>query len=376
MTNIYGLEVGESLDNMTDIPVIKVQDPTMPISGVDSNSLIYRYTPDPNTPNIKWNGKEISEAQPAETGLFAQDGYVRLNQGDVVTYTNTFGQTVKIEATSYIPDFKLQANKFSVGNISTRRPSADFSISIEGENKPTYLAFTDLDYSDNVGIKKDDISNIVVKEDTKITYTEKDGYLFFHGLQGSNRTTKQDQSVWISLLLKSAKTSVKVLTGNSTLIEIEKTILFPEGEDIAIGSVTVKYITDDGKVLEDTADVVRNVHVDTPYDTEEKVFDGYEFLRMDGASAPADGVVTEGEKHVIYVYTVTKPVDPQEPPKPAVPQDPPKGPEKPIIPDLKNPVINNHTSPITGDSSNILFYSYMTLIAGGLVILTKKRKED
>ncbi len=68
------------------------------------------------------------------------------------------------------------------------------------------------------------------------------------------------------------------------------------------GNVDVKYITTDGKVLEDVTSVKENAPVGEDYTTEEKTFDGYHFVGMDKTSDPATGVVAEGTKHVVYVY--------------------------------------------------------------------------
>ncbi|MGK4015935.1 MucBP domain-containing protein, partial [Ligilactobacillus salivarius] len=68
------------------------------------------------------------------------------------------------------------------------------------------------------------------------------------------------------------------------------------------GSVDVKYITTDGKVLEDVTSVKDNAPVGEDYTTKEKPFDGYHFVGMDKTSDPATGVVAESTKHVIYVY--------------------------------------------------------------------------
>ena len=68
------------------------------------------------------------------------------------------------------------------------------------------------------------------------------------------------------------------------------------------GSVDVKYVTTDGKVLEDVTKVKDNVPVGEAYTTEEKSFDGYHFVGMDKTSDSANGKVTEGDKHVVYVY--------------------------------------------------------------------------
>ncbi|MBZ4026004.1 MucBP domain-containing protein, partial [Ligilactobacillus salivarius] len=76
----------------------------------------------------------------------------------------------------------------------------------------------------------------------------------------------------------------------------------PEAPVEKKGNVDVKYITKDGKVLEDVTSVKDNALVGEDYTTEEKTFDGYHFVGMDKTSDPATGVVAEGTKHVIYVY--------------------------------------------------------------------------
>ncbi|WP_302047648.1 MucBP domain-containing protein, partial [Ligilactobacillus agilis] len=70
------------------------------------------------------------------------------------------------------------------------------------------------------------------------------------------------------------------------------------------GSVTVTYVDKDGNPLpggEETT-VKHDVPVGEDYTTEEKDFPGYHFVGMDKTSDPANGKVTEGTKHVIYVY--------------------------------------------------------------------------
>ena len=72
--------------------------------------------------------------------------------------------------------------------------------------------------------------------------------------------------------------------------------------EVKKGSVDVKYVTTDGKVLEDVTKVKDNAPVGEAYTTEEKSFDGYHFVGMDRISDSANGKVTEGDKHVVYVY--------------------------------------------------------------------------
>ena len=49
-----------------------------------------------------------------------------------------------------------------------------------------------------------------------------------------------------------------------------------------------------------------NAPVGEDYTTEEKAFDGYHFVGMSKDSDPATGVVSEGSKHVVYVYEKVK----------------------------------------------------------------------
>ena len=70
------------------------------------------------------------------------------------------------------------------------------------------------------------------------------------------------------------------------------------------GSVTVTYVDKDGNPLPggEEKTVKHDVPVGEGYTTEEKDFPGYHFVGMDKTSDPANGKVTEGTKHVIYVY--------------------------------------------------------------------------
>ena len=68
------------------------------------------------------------------------------------------------------------------------------------------------------------------------------------------------------------------------------------------GNVDVKYVDEDGNVLEGPTQVKTNAPVGEGYTTEQKTFDGYEFKALSSDSAPANGKVTEGDSHVVYVY--------------------------------------------------------------------------
>src|SRR5699024_462962 len=70
------------------------------------------------------------------------------------------------------------------------------------------------------------------------------------------------------------------------------------------GNVDVKYVDTEGNVLPggEVTPVKTNEEVGTEYGTTQKTFDGYHFVKMDVKSAPATGVVTAKDQHVIYVY--------------------------------------------------------------------------
>lgn len=73
------------------------------------------------------------------------------------------------------------------------------------------------------------------------------------------------------------------------------------------GNVYVKYIAEDGTVLEAESVVISNAAVGTDYTTTQKTFDEYEFLAMGQGSAAASGKVVAGDLHVVYVYKKTEP---------------------------------------------------------------------
>ena len=91
----------------------------------------------------------------------------------------------------------------------------------------------------------------------------------------------------------------KVTEGDKHVVYVYEKDVTPE---VKKGSVDVKYVTTDGKVLEDVTKVKDNVPVGESYTTEEKSFDGYHFVGMDKTSDSANGKVTEGDKHIVYVY--------------------------------------------------------------------------
>ena len=68
------------------------------------------------------------------------------------------------------------------------------------------------------------------------------------------------------------------------------------------GNVDVKYVDEDGNEVAPSEQVKTNAPVGEDYTTSPKNVDGYEFVKLSPNSASANGKVTEGDSHVVYVY--------------------------------------------------------------------------
>ena len=99
-----------------------------------------------------------------------------------------------------------------------------------------------------------------------------------------------------------------VAEGTKHVIYVYEKDVTPE---VKKGNVDVTYVAEDGTVLEVTSDVVKDGEIGSNYETTQKSFDGYHFVRMGEFSADATGNVEEGTKHVVYVYAKNpeKPVE-------------------------------------------------------------------
>ena len=91
------------------------------------------------------------------------------------------------------------------------------------------------------------------------------------------------------------------------------------------GSVKVRYLTEDGKVLREWEFVVVDGEVGDDYKTLLLEFSGYEFSTMSKDSAAREGKVVEGVTIVEYVYKVKTPPTPPTPPTPTQPESPTMG---------------------------------------------------
>ncbi|WP_035500512.1 SdrD B-like domain-containing protein, partial [Gemella cuniculi] len=84
---------------------------------------------------------------------------------------------------------------------------------------------------------------------------------------------------------------------NGKVTEDKKTVVYEY--ELVKGNVDVKYITEDGEVLEETASVKKDSPIGEEYQTEQKVFEGYEFVKLEENSAPVSGKVEEQDQHVV-----------------------------------------------------------------------------
>ncbi|OXC07379.1 hypothetical protein AYP76_08060 [Ligilactobacillus agilis] len=152
-----------------------------------------------------------------------------------------------------------------------------------------------------------DVTPEVKKGNVDVTYVSEDGTVLEatsdivkDGEIGSNYETSEktfDGYHFVRMGEFSADATGNVEEGTKHVVYV-----YAKDPEEKKGSVDVKYITTDGKVLEDVSSVKDNAPVGEDYTTEEKSFDGYHFVGMDKTSDPATGLVAEGTKHVIYVY--------------------------------------------------------------------------
>ena len=138
----------------------------------------------------------------------------------------------------------------------------------------------------------------------KVRYITKDGkildgwrFVQENKPDGTEYTTEQRDFpgyTFIEVPDYSAETNGNVKSGET----LEVTYVYQPA-----GSVKVHYITEDGKVLEDWSFVQENAAEGTSYTTEQKGFEGYEFVEVPAYSAAVNGSVKAFDiLEVTYVY--------------------------------------------------------------------------
>lgn len=137
--------------------------------------------------------------------------------------------------------------------------------------------------------------------------------------------------------------------------------------EVKKGSVQVLYITEDGQVLEGPTAVQTNEPVGTIYTTEQKVFSGYTFVKVDEAGASTTGIVEEGTKIVTYIYK--KDETAPTPPSVEVPLMSPT-PTTPVARAVPKTAI----LPATGENNSALALVGIALL-GAVAVASHRRKK-
>ena len=163
--------------------------------------------------------------------------------------------------------------------------------------------------------KKPSTGNVYVKyitEDGEVL--EAESVVKENAPVGEEYTTEQKKFEgyeFVRMSEDSADANGNVVEGDQYVTYVYKAKETPKP---STGNVYVKYITEDGEVLEAESVVKENTPVGEEYTTEQKQFEGYEFVRMSEDSADANGNVVEGDQYVVYVYKAkeTPGTDPEE----------------------------------------------------------------
>ena len=244
--------------------------------------VIYLYVPETPTPEEKKGNVDVTYV--TEDGKVLEATTDVVKDGEVGTDYTTEKKNFDGYSFSRMGEFSAEAT----GQVE------------EGTKHVVYV------YTKNPEEKKGNVDVTYVTEDGKVLEATTD--VVKDGEVGTDYTTEKKNFDGYSFSRMgefSAEATGQVEEGTKHVVYV-----YTKNPEEKKGSVDVKYITKDGEVLEATTDVVKDGEVGTDYTTEEKSFTGYHFVGMDKKSDPATGVVSEGTKHVIYVYE--KDVTPEE----------------------------------------------------------------
>nr|WP_286028342.1 MucBP domain-containing protein [Ligilactobacillus agilis] len=253
----------------------KTSDPATGLVAEGTKHVIYVYEKDV-TPEVKKGNVDVT--------YIAEDGTVLEATSDVVK-DGEIGSNYETTQKSFDGYHFVRMGEFS----------ADATGQVEEGTKHVIYVY------------EKDVTPEVKKGNVDVTYIAEDGTVLEatsdvvkDGEIGSNYETTQksfDGYHFVRMGEFSADATGNVEEGTKHVVYV-----YAKDPEEKKGSVDVKYITTDGKVLEDVTSVKDNAPVGEDYTTEEKSFDGYHFVGMDKSSDPATGLVAEGTKHVIYIY--------------------------------------------------------------------------
>ncbi|MEQ3452722.1 MucBP domain-containing protein [Enterococcus cecorum] len=235
--------------------------------------------------------------------LYEKDVVPEVKKGNVdVTYIAEYGTVLEAKS-DVVKDGEIGSNyettqKEFAGYHFTRMGQFSAEATGQVEEGTKHVVYV---YAKDPEEKKGNVDVTYVTEDGRVLEATSD--VVKNGEIGSNYETTQKEFAGYHFTRMgqfSAEATGQVEEGTKHVVYVYAKN--PETPVEKKGSVDVKYITKDGKVLEDVTSVKDNAPVGEDYTTEEKAFDGYHFVGMDKSSDAATGVVAEGTKHVIYVY--------------------------------------------------------------------------
>ena len=273
-----GTEYGTTQKPFDGYHFVKMDNASAPAAGVvtaKDQHVIYVYEKDTTPVQPKGN---------VDVVYVAEDGTVLEPQSDVAKDAE-LGTVYSTEQKEFKGYTFSHMGQYSASPTGTVEEGTKHVIYVYSKNPELKKGSVDVKYIAKDGKVLEDVSsvkeNAPVGEDYKTEEKSFNGYHFV----GMDKT--------------SDPTTGLVAEGTKHVIYVYEKDVTPE---VKKGSVDVKYVTTDGKVLEDVTKVKDNVPVGESYTTEEKSFDGYHFVGMDKTSDSANGKVTEGDKHIVYVY--------------------------------------------------------------------------
>ncbi|WP_346329953.1 MucBP domain-containing protein, partial [Ligilactobacillus salivarius] len=250
--------------------------------------VIYLYVPETPTPEVKKGNVDVT--------YVAEDGTVLEATSDVVK-DGKIGSSYETEQKSFDDYTFKRMGEFSADATGKVEEGTKHVVYIYAKNPETpeeKKGNVDVKYITTDGKVLEDVTSVKENAPVGEDYTtEEKGFTGYHFV-GMDKTSDPATGV--------------VAEGTKHVIYVYEKDVTPE---VKKGNVDVTYVAEDGKVLKETSDVVKDGEIGSSYETEQKSFDGYTFKRMGEFSADATGKVEEGTKHVVYIYA-KNPETPEE----------------------------------------------------------------
>ncbi|WP_172577864.1 MucBP domain-containing protein [Ligilactobacillus agilis] len=266
----------KSFDGYHFIGMDKTSDPATGVVAEGTKHVIYVYEKDV-TPEVKKGNVDVT--------YVAEDGKVLEATSDVVK-DGEIGSNYETTQKGFDGYHFVRMGEFSADKTGQVEEGTKHVVYVYAKDPEEKKGSVDVKYITKDGDVLEDVTSVKDNAPVGEDYTTEEKIFAGYHFVGMAKTSDPATGV----VAEGTKHVVYVYTKN------------PETPEVKKGNVDVKYITKDGDVLEDVTTVKDNTPVDEEYTTEEKTFDGYHFVGMDKTSDAANGKVTEGTKHVIYVY--------------------------------------------------------------------------